>query len=309
MAEAIGRLSQTYANREVIVIDDSSTGSDASWNPSSTLVRVVRKTNGGTASALNVGLKVADGDYVAWLSSDDIFRPQKIARQVEFLRQQRALACYSAFSHIDSSGAVVQQGYRPTPLPTWRYLRRMTVVNPVNGCTVLIRREVFEQVGPFDESLRYTHDYEMWMRIIWKFDMHYLANLVMYRLLSKWARGAYRLMQGGRCSSVAGAPGDARPATEPDGPLGPRPATCADPNMQAMIRTRRQAGLRGADVTSCPTWCGRSLLRTGAAEPLLRPCRMPAFRRHPAPLAFGWPAAAAGRPIPAATGGRRDRPG
>lgn len=161
-------LNQTYRPLEVIVVDDGSTSHAerlATYRPH---IHYLGKANGGTASALNHGIRHASGEYIAWLSSDDVFYPDKISRQVAFMQRQNAAISHTNFHCIDSAGNVTRHhAVPPGMLRNNADLYRCFLhANPVNGCTVMIRRDLFAAVGLFDESLPYTHDLDFWYRAI-----------------------------------------------------------------------------------------------------------------------------------------------
>src|SRR5689334_17046366 len=78
-------LNQTYKPLEIIVVDDGSTRHADRLTPYLPYISYMGKANGGTATALNHGIRNASGEYIAWLSSDDLFYPDKIAHQVAFM--------------------------------------------------------------------------------------------------------------------------------------------------------------------------------------------------------------------------------
>ena len=104
-------LAQSYENQEIVVVDDGST--DGTWEllkKYKSKVRSFRKENGGVASALNLGLGEMRGVYFAWLSHDDVFLPEKTARQVDFLQKNESFAaCYSDYFRIDSEGKILRE--------------------------------------------------------------------------------------------------------------------------------------------------------------------------------------------------------
>jgi glycosyltransferase involved in cell wall biosynthesis len=161
-------LNQSYPYIEVIVVDDGSTSHLELVAPYLNRVHYLGKANGGTATALNHGFRHASGEYVAWLSSDDLFHPDKINNQVKFMIQQKALISHTNYHYIDSLGRITHANV----VPDNRYqnlqvfYRTFLDVNPVNGCTVMMHREIFQCIGMFDESLRYTHDLEFWLRAV-----------------------------------------------------------------------------------------------------------------------------------------------
>ncbi|MEF2967944.1 glycosyltransferase [Paenibacillus sp. M1] len=161
-------LNQTYSPIEVIVVDDGSTRHAERLAPYLPYINYLGKANGGTASALNHGIRNAAGEYIAWLSSDDLFYPDKINRQVSFMMEQHARISHTNFNYIDSGGNVTQYDVAPLSVVTnpVDFYRCFLNANPVNGCTVMIKKELFQTVGLFDENLPYTHDLDFWFRAI-----------------------------------------------------------------------------------------------------------------------------------------------
>jgi glycosyltransferase involved in cell wall biosynthesis len=88
-------LSQSWEPYEIIVVDDGSTVHSDLIRPYFPRIHYLGKSNGGTASALNHGILHATGDYVAWLSSDDLFYRDKINNQVLFMEQNHLLISYT----------------------------------------------------------------------------------------------------------------------------------------------------------------------------------------------------------------------
>ena len=81
-------INQTYTNIEIIVIDDGSTDKGKTEKAVKSFgkkVKYIKKENGGVASALNRGIKEATGEYISWLSHDDIYLPNKIEKEIEVL--------------------------------------------------------------------------------------------------------------------------------------------------------------------------------------------------------------------------------
>ncbi|NWL88840.1 MULTISPECIES: glycosyltransferase family 2 protein [unclassified Paenibacillus] len=161
-------LHQTYSNIEIIVVDDGSTSHQELVAPYMHRVHYLGKANGGTATALNHGIRYASGDYIAWLSSDDLFTPDKIKKQVQFMIKHKALISHTNFHYIDDLGRITHANVVPNNMfnDLQVFYRTFLTSNPVNGCTVMIRRDVFRQIGLFNESLRYTHDLDFWQRVV-----------------------------------------------------------------------------------------------------------------------------------------------
>ncbi|UKS27628.1 glycosyltransferase [Paenibacillus sp. HWE-109] len=179
----VSALSQTYPRIEVIVVDDGSTLHQDKIRPFLTRVHYLGKANGGTASALNYGIRVATGDYIAWLSSDDMFYPDKIERQLQYMLSQHSAISFTAFDEIDAYNNITgrQVGPQYTTYPD--FVRSFTGCCPINGCTVMMKKELLSFIGLFDEGMPYTHDYDLWIRmLLGRVPIHYLAMpLTMYR--------------------------------------------------------------------------------------------------------------------------------
>ena len=173
-------LAQTYTNYEIIVVDDGST--DGTWEIVKSYggrVRGIRKENGGVASALNCGIRVAQGSYIAWLSHDDIFLPEKLERQVRFLQEFKQFkACYTDYYITNATGRILSEIKTPW-YPREQAIRALFGDMYISGSTMLIEHACFDQVGFFSDSLRYTQDAEMWLRIIRQFDIGHLPEKLM----------------------------------------------------------------------------------------------------------------------------------
>lgn len=181
-------LAQTYKPLEIIVVNDGSEReTDILYRlEGAGKIRVVHQPNRGTASALNAGFRLAAGQYAAWLSSDDRFRPDKIERQVRFMQGGGWAVSHTAFRRMNGEGIAESD---PVLLPEGtmlQFYRSMLLSNTVNGCTVMMERTLFNRMGGFSEKLPYTHDYELWLRIVLSgYPIGYLrAPLTDYRVHS-----------------------------------------------------------------------------------------------------------------------------
>lgn len=157
---------QAYPNVEIIVVDDGSSRYTELIQPYLNRVYYLGKANGGTASALNHGIRHASGEYIAWLSSDDLFYPHKLERQVRFMLQHDLEASYTAFANINASHHITAP-FNGLPMASQADLcRQLIYCNPINGCTLVARKEAMLRSGLFNEQLLYTHDYDMWARML-----------------------------------------------------------------------------------------------------------------------------------------------
>ncbi len=159
-------LNQSWQPHEIIVVDDGSTMHTDRITPYLPHIHYLGKANGGTASALNHGIRHASGDYIVWLSSDDMFYRDKINNQVLFMDQNRLLITYTNFNYINENTQLTELNAAAVFPSHLDYLRCFLQGNPINGCTVMFKRELFGAIGLFDESLPYTHDYDLWFKAI-----------------------------------------------------------------------------------------------------------------------------------------------
>jgi glycosyltransferase involved in cell wall biosynthesis len=189
LREAIdSALAQTYANCEVIVVNDGSADDTESICLSyGSDIRYYSKENGGVATALNLAIEKMRGEYFSWLSHDDVYYPRKVEAQIEALKRDGDMRKV-VLGDYDSLN---QNTGRKTPsiLSKMDDERLFTdSVYPVirgliGGCALLIHRSHFERVGVFDTKMRYVQDYDLWFRILHKQKSLYV-NELMYTVRS-----------------------------------------------------------------------------------------------------------------------------
>ncbi|WP_347938659.1 glycosyltransferase [Rickettsia oklahomensis] len=173
MREAIdSALAQTYKNIEIIVVNDGSKDNgetEAIALSYGDKIRYFYKENGGCGSALNCGIKNMQGEYFSWLSHDDVYLPNKIEHQVNIL------------SKLDNKNTIVYCGYELIDKKSrslyfikldQRYSKNKLNISLfpllhglIHGCTLLIPSKFFQKIGLFDESLKYTQDYDLWFKL------------------------------------------------------------------------------------------------------------------------------------------------
>lgn len=176
-------LGQDYPNFEVIVVNDGSTDLETEKIALSygNKIQYFYKTNGGVASALNLGINKMTGEYFSWLSHDDRYKKEKLSKQISALKalndSYRIVA--SGYEVIDAEGKPIGIN---NPLDNYskeKLERPLFAVfkGAINGCTLLIHKSHFDRVGLFNEGLPYTQDYDMWFRILRDQKIFYLDGL------------------------------------------------------------------------------------------------------------------------------------
>lgn len=177
-------LSQTYPYWELIIWDDGSTDDTIKIisSYSDDRVQYFFEKNHGVSYARNRAIENSHGDYIAFLDSDDEWLPDKLASQVEILNTyQQIELLFSDFINIDEashekhrtfehySNALrllnVHQVKDNLFIIEGGFLESLSVENVIATDTVIIRREIIENIGPFNEALRNFTDFELWWRM------------------------------------------------------------------------------------------------------------------------------------------------
>ncbi|MBQ7345276.1 MAG: glycosyltransferase [Oscillospiraceae bacterium] len=197
LAEAIdSALGQTYPNVEIIVVNDGSKDDGATERVALSYgdkIRYFSKENGGSSSALNMGIANMTGDWFSWLSHDDLYVPEKVQLQVEFLEalqlSEEALrrhVLFSASDLIDGYGRYIRKAASKESLRIARRLESLEhnghlIAEPTkygfHGCSCLVHKSAFQDVGVFDEGLWMLNDMDLWFRIYKAgYKIHYLPE-------------------------------------------------------------------------------------------------------------------------------------
>ena len=165
-------LGQTYADFELIVVDDGSTDRTPQiLDAYGDRLKVIRQANQGVSAARNRGIGDCSGPLIALLDSDDIWLPEKLAVQVDFYKENpAALICQTEEIWIRND-LRVNPGKRHRK-PSGMIFERSLDLCLVSPSAVMVRRELFEKVGLFDESLPACEDYDLWLRVGCRFPVH-----------------------------------------------------------------------------------------------------------------------------------------
>lgn len=183
-------INQTYENKEILIINDGSTDNGETEKIALSYgdkIRYIKKENGGVASALNLGIKEASGEYISWLSHDDNYKQNKLQKQVQIMStlEDKDTILFSNVQLIDEHGDIFfttdySKGIGKEKLCQGIY---PVIKGTVNGCSTLISKKCFEKVGVFNENLKTTNDYEMWIRLFGKFNSYLIEEpLIQYRV-------------------------------------------------------------------------------------------------------------------------------
>jgi glycosyltransferase involved in cell wall biosynthesis len=152
-------LAQTYRPIEIIVADDGSTDGTATLVAHcGDQIRYLFQPNAGTAAACNLGLKHAQGDFIAFLSADDLWHPEKLTRQI---------SRFELRPNLDLCVSYIQNFWIPELWEEAERFHNHRISQPVPGYvpqTLLARRTLFEAVGSFSVALRHADSTDWFLR-------------------------------------------------------------------------------------------------------------------------------------------------
>jgi glycosyltransferase involved in cell wall biosynthesis len=197
LAEAIdSALAQTYPNLEIIVVNDGSRDDGATRAVALSYgdkIRYFEKPNGGSSSALNMGIANMTGEWFSWLSHDDLYTPAKLETQIRYI-QEKQIPEEELWRHIFFAGSDLIDGNGNTIHSCdLREARRTAafvdslannaplIAEPTHylfhGCSCLVHRKAFEETGVFNEKLRLLNDLDLWFRLYAaEYRVHYIPE-------------------------------------------------------------------------------------------------------------------------------------
>lgn len=192
---------QTYPDYEVIVVDDASTDGTAEFvsrsYPSARLIKLPHNRN--AAGARNEGIGVAQGEFIAFLDSDDQWSPDFLEKSVKALQDNVS----AVFSVCDCM--VENKRWRSSPSPAYAdpMYRQLMESIAVTMSSVVIRREALMKAGFLNEKLSITHDRELYLRLLYSGGLAYVPHALVNRFQQsdnltrdyrRWAREVFLLL-------------------------------------------------------------------------------------------------------------------
>ncbi len=166
-------LAQTFADYEVIVINDGSPDTEDLEREIARFIdriNYLKQENRGASAARNAGLRAARGEFVAFLDADDLWLPNYLDEQIRFLCERNCdLVCadaevFSDGSHQEETYMAVLMADAPVTGDV-TFLGLLSAAQSLITSGVVVRREPVFEVGLFDEALRNSQDFDLWLRL------------------------------------------------------------------------------------------------------------------------------------------------
>ena len=157
-------LDQLYSNWELLVVDDASTDSSLQiareFAEKDSRIRVFSQSeNGGVTAARNKALKMAGGDYLAFLDADDLWDPEKLLKQVDHMTTYNYQICYCAYRRVNEEGRIVGR-VSPPPRVTYSDMLKSNFIGNLTGIynAKVLGKQYLEDFG--------HEDYVAWLELI-----------------------------------------------------------------------------------------------------------------------------------------------
>ena len=168
-------LNQTIVPEEIIVIDDGSTDQTEDilrdlclLHPK--VLKYIKQKNCGVSSARNLGIKEASNNWLCFLDSDDLWENSKIEEQINFHKENKhILFSYTNELWLFNDKTIKQKKHQQKQSG---FCFKQNIANTLIGAsTVMINRSILDDVGIFDEDLKVCEDYDLWLRVLYKYEI------------------------------------------------------------------------------------------------------------------------------------------
>lgn len=167
-------LKQTRHDFELIVVDDGSTDNTREVVAKyGSRVRYIYQANQGVSAARNTGIRLAQGEYLAFLDSDDLWQKRKLAVQLEAMQAEPSVKICYTNEIWRRDGKHLNQKKKHQKYSGWIF-EPMLPLCLISASSILLAREVFDEVGVFDENLPVCEDYDLWLRLAMRYPITFV---------------------------------------------------------------------------------------------------------------------------------------
>ena len=174
-------MNQSLSPFEILIIDDGSNDGTEEWvKENFQNIKYIYQNNRGVSSARNIGVENANGDWVAFLDSDDEWLSNKLHEQVIAIESNPKIKFFHTNEIWIRNGVRVNQMKKHKKYGGYIFEKCLDICR-VSPSSVLIQKEVFDNIGVFDESLRVCEDYDLWLRITSKYPVVFLDVPLIYK--------------------------------------------------------------------------------------------------------------------------------
>lgn len=200
-------LAQTFHDYELIVVDDGSTDDTPlrlSQGYAKTGLKYIYQRNKGKPGARNTGIKFAWGEYIAFLDSDDRWKPEKLEKQASFIGKHRNVGLlYGPVERIDASGNLLVKETEEARKLCRRQHRRSEAYEvlayqcTIFGSNLVVKRTVLEELNGYDENIKHYEDVDLYLRLALRYPFCYLDEA-----LAQYSRYCGNTEGGDHCRGV-----------------------------------------------------------------------------------------------------------
>lgn len=177
-------INQTYKNIELFVVDDASDDGTEIYGEKLcktgvNYIRIEKEDSKGGNHARNVGINASTGDYVAFLDDDDYWLPDKIEQQVKYANEHPDIGMIYGGLAYEFDHKILNYKSLPNPDYQGDLIKKELFISPfASTITLFVKRSILQEIGGFDENMRYWQEYELEIRLMQKTLVGFIPDIV-----------------------------------------------------------------------------------------------------------------------------------